>query len=158
MTSIEELRENQSIYLYDPDSDQYVEYIYRFIDMKHHFIPLDEENYCRRRFTNLRDALNFDAMINGSICSDYVVPQNCYLYNSYSYPNVSIVPVESVFSFIPNDMGEFEEDKMASIERAIFLPPIDVRQVGNRYEIINGNHRRRFSIARGYTHIPVRIH
>ena len=129
-------------------------YRYSYTNGRHHFHPLDEEMHFIRRFSSLEQVLFYQAKINGNFCSEYVFPENCYPY--FSLNDVLIVPIESVFSLAPNDMGESERRRTASIEQASILHPIDVRQVGNRYEIINGNHRYRFSVGR-FTHIPVHL-
>jgi hypothetical protein len=157
--SIFDVRVGDVVELFDPDWDNYFHYTYNgIVNRKHCFVPQNDPDgeHITFRYTNFQDVLHRDAKIAGEICAEYFVPNNCYLYNSFSYPNAVIVPIDSVFSKNPNDMGANENERMASIQRATFLPPINVKRDGDMYEIVNGNHRFRFSLDR-FTHIPVII-
>jgi len=65
-----------------------------------------------------------------------------------------VLPIDSVVPY------KYELGRFGPFERLVKLPndplpPIQVKQIGNIYEVIDGHHRLEYSIIKGYSHIPV---
>ena len=145
--------------LYDQEVGYtYGKYVYSY-NGKHIFTPEDDS-----RDTIQRNELNDVFMYNnpldasGRLFTNYtdVSSASCYQFNNIMYPTTVIIALADINP--PSYMvGRNEDARNQSLREAVMLPPINVKLVGNKYNIMNGNHRYNFSVSRGYHNIPVII-
>jgi|LakMenE18May11ns_1017448.scaffolds.fasta_scaffold9865751_2 Predicted transcriptional regulators len=138
---------------------EYSPYTYNKKNDIHIFTPKNEYNDTILQ-TDLKKVQenNNPLMINGDLFSNYELDDlcfkynRCYKHNSIKYPNVDILPIDSL---IENpDRYPLKQENLEVMKSAVFLQPIHIN--ANRM-ITNGYHRFQYSKDKGYTHIPVEV-
>jgi len=156
---IHHIQPGNFLQLYDREIGYiYGNYVYSYKG-KHIFTPEDDSRDPITR-NDLVDVLKYNNPLDasGNMLVNYidVSHASCYQFNNILYPTTAIIALADITppSYI---VGRNEAERNQSLQEAIMLPPIDVKKVGGKYEILNGNHRYHFSVGRGYNNIPARV-
>jgi hypothetical protein len=156
---INHIQPGNFLQLYDREIGYiYGNYVYSY-NGRHIFTPEDNSRDLIQH-SKLIDVLKYNNPIDasGNILVNYidVSHASCYQFNNILYPTAIIIPLVDIIppSYI---VGRNEAERNQSLQEAIMLPPIDVKKVGRKYKILNGNHRYHFSVSRGYDNIPVQV-
>jgi hypothetical protein len=147
------------LFLYDQEIGYtHRKYVYSY-EGKHIFTPEDDTRDPIRR-NELVDVLKYNNPMdaNGGLLANYinVSDLSCYQFNNIQYPTAVIIALAYIIP--PSYMvGQSEAERNQSLREAVMLPPITVKLVGDKYVILNGNHRYHFSAEMGFHNIPAII-
>lgn len=147
------------LFLYDQEIGyMHGKYVYSY-ESRHIFTPEDDTRDTIRR-NDLLDVLKYNNPLdaNGRMFANYidVSSVSCYQFNNIQYSKAVIIPLADIIP--PSYMvGMNEEERNQSLREAVMLPPITVKLVGDKYVILNGNHRYYFSAEMGFQNIPAII-